>query len=128
MDLGLDIGFGEGKAVLRNGDDVSNFVFPSVYAGYTPSPMDEAGTGTSIVDSGGRKYVVGADAKREKNQISPADLSDIMEAMEVYIAYLRRISGVNDTANVVAGVPPCYCLPSARRRGAYRAGGHDGRR
>lgn len=107
MDLGLDIGFGEVKAVVRNGDDISDFVFPSVYAGYTSSPMD-AGTGMSIVDSGGRKYVVGADAKREKNQISPADLSDIIEAMEVYVAYLRRLSGVDDTANVVAGVPPCY--------------------
>jgi hypothetical protein len=106
MEVGLDIGYGEIKAVSRNDEGSFSFVvFPSVYAVHVPSPMSD-GDESSIVTFGGEKYVVGQEAKLERGHISPADFTDIVKASGIYSMFLKRQIGAEGETNIVASVPP----------------------
>jgi hypothetical protein len=116
MQIGLDIGFGEVKIAVSNGQNENPLLlaFPSVYAKYVPSPMDS--TESTVVGYGDRRYLVGEDAKRERAQIAPADFDDIMDAAGIYVSYIRQTQNIGDLASVVASVPPIYW----KRKDEYR--------
>ncbi len=102
--LGLDIGYGEIKAVYRDETGaIRHIICPSIYAKVIRNSMSSS---NSIISVAGQDYYVGEDARKEIGQISPADYTDILECTSIFSAFVKREMGVSENISVVGSVPP----------------------
>lgn len=102
--LGLDIGFGEIKAVYRDETGtIRHIICPSIYARAIRNSMS---SGNNIISVAGQDYYVGEEARKESGQISPADYRDILECTAIFSAFVKREMGVSENISVVGSVPP----------------------
>lgn len=102
--LGLDIGFGEIKAVYRDETgEIQYIICPSIYARARRNPLASS---DNIITVAGQDYYVGEEARKEITQISPADFKDILECTAIFAAFVKQEMGVSENITAVGSVPP----------------------
>ena len=106
--LGLDIGFGETKAIFldSNLETINLFSFPTLVAFYNPSPLEKE---KLVISSGNRKYVIGKDARGEAGCFQPVDFEDIKEFSSLFLKGVLSMNGIvadNQEIVVCASIPP----------------------
>jgi uncharacterized protein YbaA (DUF1428 family) len=98
MTTGIDVGFGWTKVV--NGEKA--FKFPSWLAYHTLFPISEV----SVVQYGGKQYVVGGDVKYESQRIEIVGITELINYFPVFLKYIETITGKLD--GIVTGIPIKY--------------------
>jgi len=102
MKVGLDLGFGWCKVCTSEG---TCFKFPSWLAYHTSAAISEMDTVT--VD--GIEYVVGEDAKYERQKITISGINDLISYFNVFKKYAIQKAGIKeDDVQIVTGLPPIH--------------------
>jgi hypothetical protein len=102
MKVGLDLGFGWCKVCTSEG---TCFKFPSWLAYHTDAAISEMDTVT--VD--GVEYVVGEDAKYERQKITISDIKDLISYFNVFKKYAIQKAGIKEEdAQIITGLPPIH--------------------
>ena len=102
MKVGLDLGFGWCKVCTSEGEC---FKFPSWLAYHTSAAISEMDTVT--VD--GIEYVVGEDAKYERQKITISGINDLISYFNVFKKYAIQKAGIKeDDVQIVTGLPPIH--------------------
>jgi len=102
MNVGLDLGFGWCKVCTSEG---TCFKFPSWLAYHTDAAISEM----DIVTVDGIEYVVGEDAKYERQKITISDINDLISYFNVFKKYaLQKASIKEDGAQIITGLPPIH--------------------
>jgi len=104
--VGVDIGFGETKAVFvdETGEIINSISFPTLVAEYTPAPLEKE----KLVLSLGRNYVIGRDAKGEPGCFQLVDFEDMREFAPLLLQGVIQM-GYGEQATdiaVCASIPP----------------------
>jgi len=102
MKVGLDLGFGWCKVCTSEG---TCFKFPSWLAYHTSTAISEMDT----VSVDGVEYVVGEDAKYERQKITMSDINDLISYFNVFKKYaLQKADIKEDVAQIITGLPPIH--------------------
>jgi len=102
MKVGLDLGFGWCKVYTSEGN---YFKFPSWLAYHPSDAISEMDTVT--VD--GKDYVVGEDAKYERQKITISDINDLISYFSVFKKYALQKAGIKeDGVQIITGLPPIH--------------------
>jgi len=102
MKIGLDLGFGWCKVCTSEGEC---FKFPSWLAYHTDAAISEM----DIVTVDGIEYVVGDDAKYERQKITISDINDLISYFNVFKKYALQKAGIkDDNVQIVTGLPPIH--------------------
>ena len=119
--LGMDIGFGDVKAVLVNREleTMKAISFPTLVAGYTPAPLEKD---KAVLCFGGKKYVAGQDARGEPGCFQLSDFDDMKEFAPLLFRKVLQTDGFegNEIA-VCAGMPPGWWPQRGEVANALRA-------
>lgn len=99
--VAIDLGFGWTKIAIKE----KVFKFPSWLAYHTPAPIDNL----AVVSFDGKEYVVGEDAKYERQKITIAGINDLINYFPVFKRYALQLLGIDEReAQVITGLPPIH--------------------
>lgn len=102
MIVGLDIGFGQTKAVFGD-DNLRQDVFPTLLAHYVSAgPSDER-----VIEHEGKQYVVGEGAKAFEGKIAIASVDLLIKYAPVIVKYVKEIYELGDIF-LVSGLPIAF--------------------
>jgi hypothetical protein len=102
MKVGLDLGFGWCKVYTSEGNYLK---FPSWLAYHTSAAISEM----DMVTVDGIDYVVGEDAKYERQKITISDINDLISYFSVFKKYALQKAGIKeDGTQIVTGLPPIH--------------------
>ncbi|MDL1971005.1 MAG: ParM/StbA family protein [Candidatus Desulfofervidaceae bacterium] len=106
--LGLDIGFGDTKAVMVNEDFkvVKSVSFPTLIAQHVPTPITEEEDGVTTFTFGAGQYVVGEDARTEPAYFTLVDMEDLKKYAPLLFQAVCCFLEVEDPLPVCASLPP----------------------
>ena len=100
MKIGFDLGFGWTKVCT---DEGTCFKFPTWLAYHSGGAISEMET--VIVD--GKEYVVGEDAKYERQKIAITSIDELLNYFPVFRKYVLSKLNVDD-AEIITGLPPVH--------------------
>jgi len=102
MKVAFDLGFGWTKVCT---DEGNCFKFPSWVAYHSNTAISEVDR--VLVD--GKEYVVGEDAKYERQKISIAGIDELINYFPVFKKYaLEKLEVDEKSAEIITGLPPVY--------------------
>lgn len=102
MKIALDLGFGWTKVCTDTG---KCFKFPTWLAYYSNDSIGEVDR--VVVD--GREYVVGEDARIERQKITIAGIQELLNYFPVFKKYvLEKLNVPENEAQIITGLPPAH--------------------
>jgi len=97
--VALDVGFGWTKVATGQG----TFKFPTWLA----YKSDEAINNLDSVSYDGKEYVVGTDAKYERQKITIAGIDELINYFPVFVKFATQKAGLSNP-KIITGLPPTY--------------------
>jgi len=102
MKVAFDLGFGWTKLSLETGE---SFKFPTWLAYYSNDPIGEVDK--VLVD--GKEYVVGEDARLERQKITITGIQELLNYFPVFKKFALEKLGVPESeAKIITGLPPIH--------------------
>jgi len=101
MRVGFDLGFGWAKVCS---EDNRCMKFPTWLAYFSESAISDM----EVVSYDGKDYVVGEDAKYERQKIVIADINDLLHYFNVFKKYALSKLDIEDDVEIITGLPPIH--------------------
>ncbi|WP_022846828.1 ParM/StbA family protein [Desulfurobacterium sp. TC5-1] len=99
MIIGLDVGFGRTKIITEK----EKLSFPTWVAKHTPSADEEVET----ISLFGENYVIGQDAKYERNLIEISDIKEYIKYLPLFLKFIqKKFLEESERLFIITGLPP----------------------